>query len=548
MDDVRLSTKQPVDPTSGVASVDCLASQINHHLSVNENDEAYRCLCKLLTERRDQPQIQVTAGLVALTIDKRAKAKDHFRSALEIAPDHFEATYNLVLLEAQTGNTEEAVNLLRPLANRHPDRADLKNDLAILLLNHGEVEQAFDHFKAALAIDPNFELARKNAIEFALENNLPDKGMHLLNQNSLASNLSEESRDDISMWRNRINAEPDTSSVQSTEPTEASSPEIIDGIVGKKIAFFASYQTFLTDIIGDLKKNNQVQVYDGNNDRDMLSTMQWADIAWFEWCDQNLIEATRLPKVCPIVCRLHSYEAFTEMPAQVDWSKVDMVVFVSEAVRELFLGQVKTPPPMKIIHNGVDLSRFTIPTDKKYGKRIASIGYINSKKNPGLLLYCFSKIHQYDPEYTFHIAGKHQDPGIHLYFEHYLERCPLPISFDGWVEDIPVWMADKDYVMSTSLFESFHYSIAEGMASGLMPLIHDWYGADRIYPKEYLFTDPDRCLDLLKRFEASEIPAIAQANRQFIAKRYDVDDKVRQISGVLKGIVQLSTAPTPEGS
>jgi len=55
-------------------------------------------------------------------------------------------------------------------------------------------------------------------------------------------------------------------------------------------------------------------------------------------------------------------------------------------------------------------------------------------------------------------------------------------------------------------------------------------------------------LDLLKRFEASEIPAIAQANRQFIAKRYDVDDKVRQISGVLKGIVQLSTAPTPEGS
>lgn len=548
MDDVLLSTKQPVNFISGATSTDSLADQINHYMKVNENDEAYRCLCELLARRQDQPQIQVTAGLVALTINKPAEAKDHFRDALRVAPEDFEATYNLVLLEAQTGNTEEAVSLLQPLADRHPDRADLRNDLAILLLNHGEVEQAFDCFEAALAIDPDFEMARKNAIEYALEHNLPNKGMHLLNQNSLAANLSIESRDDISMWQNRINAEPHASPVQSTESTEVSLPGKIDGLAGKKIAFFASYQTFLTDIIGDLKKNNQVQIYDGNNDRDMLSTMQWADIAWFEWCDQHLIEATRLPKVCPIVCRLHSYEVFTEMPAQVDWTKVDMVVFVSEAVRELFLGQVKTPPPTKIIHNGVDLDKFTIPPDKKYGKRIASIGYINYKKNPTLLLYCFSKIHQYDPEYTFHIAGTHQDPRIHLYFEHYLNRYPLPISFDGWVEDIPTWMADKDYVMSTSLFESFHYSIAEGMASGLMPLIHDWYGADRIYPKEYLFSDPDQCLDLLRSLESRERPVVAQANRQFIAERYSSDDKVGQIGGVLKELVQSSIAPTPEGS
>ena len=130
--------------------------------------------------------------------------------------------------------------------------------------------------------------------------------------------------------------------------------------------------------------------------------------------------------------------------------------------------------------------KFTIPSNKKYGKRICSIGYINYKKNPALLLYCFKAIHDYDSSYRFHIAGTHQDPRIQIYFDHLLPKLNIPVSFDGWVEDVPGYLRDKDYVISTSLFESFHYSIAEGMASGLLPLIHDWFGASYLYPEEYL--------------------------------------------------------------
>ena len=199
---------------------------------------------------------------------------------------------------------------------------------------------------------------------------------------------------------------------------------------------------------------------------------------------------------------------------------------------------MKTPVSSIVIHNAVDTVKFVIPNLKKYGRKIASVGYINYKKNPALLLYCFKKIHEYDPNYTLHIAGEHQDPRIQVYFEHFLRENPLPVYFDGWVDDMPRWYADKDFVISTSLFESFHYSIAEGMSCGLMPLIHNWFGAGNLYPREFLFNDPDGCLDLLLKLEREDRLTLALSNREFIESRYRLDDKLVEIDTALASILK----------
>ncbi|MBU0983636.1 MAG: glycosyltransferase family 4 protein, partial [candidate division Zixibacteria bacterium] len=302
-----------------------------------------------------------------------------------------------------------------------------------------------------------------------------------------------------------------------------------------RLAFFASHRMFIKDIIAGMQDEYEIRLYnDGDSMPDLLS---WADLAWFEWCDNFLIQACKLPKTCKIVCRLHSYEAFTEMPSKVDWSRVDHLLFVNESVRELFRHQVATPVETSVIHNGVDLTRFTIAADKARTKKIASVGYINYKKNPALLLYCFKKIHAYDPEYTLHVAGEHQDARIRLYWEHFLSRNNLPITYDGWVEDMPAWYADKEYVISTSLFESFHYSIAEGMAGGLIPLIHDWYGADNLYPRDYLYNDPDDCLELLKRLEHADVNELRTRNREHIARRFNQVEKVDAIISLLRTLI-----------
>jgi hypothetical protein len=105
---------------------------------------------------------------------------------------------------------------------------------------------------------------------------------------------------------------------------------------------------------------------------------------------------------------------------------------------------------------------------------------------------------------------------------------------------MPAWYADKGYVISTSLFESFHYSIAEGMASGLLPLIHHWYGADFLYPRELLFSDPDDCLRLLKHHEQSDWNDAVQANRTWIESRYDQRAKLQDMRRLLATVLSAS--------
>ncbi len=324
----------------------------------------------------------------------------------------------------------------------------------------------------------------------------------------------------------------DTASAPTTRGTNAGE------ITGKRIAIFAEYPSFLTDIIAYLSRRNDVRFFERPTPDRIAQMSGWADLVWFEWCDQLLIHASHQTKGRPIVCRLHSYEVFTDMPAKVNWPQVDQLIFVNDSVRQLFERQVLCATPKTVIYNGVDTDLFAIPPDKPRTKKIASVGFINYKKNPALLLYCFKKIHEYDPGYTLHIAGTFQDSRYQLYFEHFLKEHPLPVVFDGWVNDMPAWYADKDFVISTSLFESFHYSIAEGMAGGVLPLIHDWYGAENLYPRDHFFSDPDECLALLQRLESADRRELIERNRRHITDRFNTADRCREVARLLEEVLQ----------
>ena len=50
-----------------------------------------------------------------------------------------------------------------------------------------------------------------------------------------------------------------------------------------KIAFFANHRTFITDIATKLSEDHEVRFFEqGDN---MATVMMWADVAWFEFCD-----------------------------------------------------------------------------------------------------------------------------------------------------------------------------------------------------------------------------------------------------------------------
>lgn len=301
--------------------------------------------------------------------------------------------------------------------------------------------------------------------------------------------------------------------------------------MGKKqrLTFFtAGESVFLNDIIISLRKDYEVKMFFRGKPEEFHTMLHDTDIAWFEWCDELTAHATVQPKMCKYICRLHSYEMFTDWPKKVDWNKMDKLIFVNPIVRDYSIRKFGIRPDITdIICNGVNMDKFQMPKNKKYNKKVVYIGYINYKKGPELLLQAFKAIYDYDNEFEFHIAGEHQDERIKLYFDTMIPKLPFKIHFDGWVQDMPVYLEDKDYVISSSLFESFQYSIGEGMAQGLVPLVHSWIGSDYFYPTDYIWTFPNECVDIVKRFEEQEDKqAIRNGFRNHIGNNFSLEKQL----------------------
>ena len=61
------------------------------------------------------------------------------------------------------------------------------------------------------------------------------------------------------------------------------------------------------------------------------------------------------------------------------------------------------------------------------------------------------------------------------------------VSFEPYPGDLNGWLSDKHYIVSTSICEGHPVGILEGMSCGLKPVIHNFLGAEQIFPSEFLF-------------------------------------------------------------
>jgi len=508
------------------------------YIKAGELEKAYELVSELSQKFPQSVDIQTTAGGLATRLGKYNLALEHLKVAVNSAPDDRDIHHNLGLLYAAQENSENAVISFRRVTEIDPDNAEGFNDLAVVLAHSGKADEAVEYLKTATRLNPFYEKAYENLAECCIDQHRFDEAIEAID------GFLELVPDDHKMTELRNRVARVSQPVQTPEPrkpiTVTKPSETVKK--GYKIAFFSTQNSFADGILRRLSTDNEIRRFAGQNVEQFTELLRWADIAWFEWCDHLLIEATKLPKTCKIICRLHSYEAFTEMPDKVDWSKVDKLILVNQNVEHVLRTFHNLPVKPEIIHNGVDVSRFVVPEDKKYGKNICSLGYINYKKNPALLLYCFKAIHDWDPEFKFHIAGAHQDPRIKIYFDHMLTKLNLPITLEDWVNDVPEYLKDKDFVISTSLFESFHYSIAEGMASGVLPLVHHWPGAENIYPGKYFFYTPDDCVRLVKQLMESDRKKLAEENRKYLEDNFSLEKTVKGFTRVID-----SLGATPSG-
>ena len=310
-----------------------------------------------------------------------------------------------------------------------------------------------------------------------------------------------------------------------------------------RVAFFCdtNQDTFIKDIQRFVGQRFEIHVCTDYTYEGIADLMDWCDIAFFEWCTQQVVAATSYPKKCKIVVRLHRYEAYRPWVEQVQWDKVDALITVgNKYVYNHLLSRVpdlESRTRSVVIPNGVDLKRFAF-TDRPRGKNLACVAYLNLHKNQMYLLHCFNRLHQIDPEYKLHFAGVFQDDILKQYLQHMVAELGLQdcVFFDGWQEDVATWLEDKHYLVTSSMIENHPMNVLEGMARGLKPVIHAYPGSDSLFPKQYLWRTPEEfCDSILKgSYEPTEY-------RKYVAGHYSLTQQLFSVNNLLCGFERQIT-------
>lgn len=309
----------------------------------------------------------------------------------------------------------------------------------------------------------------------------------------------------------------------------------------KKIVFFVKkgMDNFLSDIIEKLSEEFNVLKLIVTDYSQIDLGMQWGDICWFEWCDELLVYGSKvqMSRGKKIICRLHRYEAFTDYLKNVNWDRVDKVIFVSEHIRDIVIQKVNLPNDRgEIIYNGINLNTF------KYFKRdkgfnLAWIGYLNLRKNPMLVIQYLNELVKKDKRYNLSIAGTFQDETLSYYLKDIIERLNLNenITFDGFIPNnkLEEWLKDKHYIITGSIAEGHPVGVMEAMATGIKPIIHYFPGCEKFYPSKYTYKELD---EFVKRIDEDDYNS--EEYREFIRENFSLDLQFKKIFELIQSMTQ----------
>lgn len=228
-------------------------------------------------------------------------------------------------------------------------------------------------------------------------------------------------------------------------------------------------------------------------------TLNDYDMIFCEWCDDVAVLVSRQKFKGRLVIRLRSYEAFTQFPAQVDWSRVDSLVFVSNHVRDYVLGKFNIKCPNFVIPNGIDIGRFSYQgRQPKAAPDIAFIAEVSYKKGWPLFQQLLAAI----PQANFHAAGKILDDRFWKSFTDFNAKAGITnFRHEGYQNQINDWLEPMDYLVCTSVWEGQCRAIMEAMAKGIKPLIYSFPGAENLYPPECQWSTIDQFKTLLANGE-----------------------------------------------
>ncbi|SDL29777.1 Tetratricopeptide repeat-containing protein [Clostridium cochlearium] len=485
-------------------------------------DSAYEILKALGVEESKEEIIRDVIDEEKILLEK---AKEEINPSEEMNNLKKQFKENIQSLIEQ-GSLEEAKELLKQYEEIVKDDIDVYSIKGVIAIMKGNIDEAKIILNQGLTInsenfDLNYNLAylyeQKKQFSYAVQ--YYKKALRYCKDENISKNINDiiekiSSDHNIETFKNK-----------------------------KRIVFFVKQgmDNFLSDIINGLFNEYEIKKIIVTDYKQIEQGMHWADICWFEWCDELIIYGSKLPiaKEKKIICRLHRYEAFTDYPKNVMWENVDKLIIVTEHLKKFLISQIpdiEQKVNIITINNGVNLDKFEFKKRNR-GFNIAYVGYIHQRKNPVLLLQTINKLIKKDKRYKLYVAGQFQDALIELYWNYQVEQMGLQdnIIFQGWQKNINRWLEDKSYIISTSIHESFGYGIAEAMSIGLKPIIHNFIFAKEIWDDKYLFNTIDEAINMItdKNYDSEEY-------REFIKENYSLEKQMKEIKNVLDTLEKVN--------
>jgi glycosyltransferase involved in cell wall biosynthesis len=222
---------------------------------------------------------------------------------------------------------------------------------------------------------------------------------------------------------------------------------------------------------------------------------------WCEWALGNVQWYSHaIEPGTPLFVRYHLQERNYEFLNDSKQEAISNLAFVCQHYEESAraIGQIQKTTKTSVIPNTMNI-RGSYPR-KNDNYSIGFVGMVPARKRIDLALDLLEELLQHDLRYKLKVVGKNPEEYDWLmkrdderkYYETIrtrLESNPhlkSRVEFLGFVDDIREFYSSVGHVISTSDFESYHLTLADGPVHGAAAHSLRWDGADSIYTKSWL--------------------------------------------------------------
>lgn len=277
----------------------------------------------------------------------------------------------------------------------------------------------------------------------------------------------------------------------------------------------------------------------------MYNTMDWI---WFEWGEKWLIDVLSIKRKAKIIVRIHRYEIERSFARKINWNNADILWFVNDDVKNMFIKKLpNVTTKMIVIPNAVDSRQMKWQDRKKYTKNIILYAIRFSKiKDFETAIRIFDKVVEFDPEFSMTLRAMTPSKQILDKLKKMAEgkkikfiTNPVDLKTIDDKTDVNALLKGQDIFLSTSTYESFHYAIAESLASGLQVFVRNWErgGKPEDFWAPYLCNSEKEMAQ--KIIEWSKLPVKEKAqisfdNRKYVINNFGADVITEQLLESLK--------------